>query len=162
MNLTRHHGGFIIVLTFAAALLLTIMPLPDSLRSLRPDWVALALIFWCLALPYRVSVFSGFFAGLLLDVLTGTLLGQHALALSVIAYMCVRLHLRIRVYPMWQQALTVLILLILHQLLTLWVDSLIGRPARPLGYWLPSLIGAALWPFIYHFLTSLRINFSVQ
>jgi rod shape-determining protein MreD len=80
MNLTRHHGGFIILLSFAVAMLLTIIPIPDALRVLRPDWVALTLIFWCLALPYRIGVVSGFFAGLFLDVLTGTLLGQHALA----------------------------------------------------------------------------------
>jgi rod shape-determining protein MreD len=63
---------------------------------------------------------------------------------------------------MWQQALTVLILLILHQLLTLWIDSTIGRPTRPLSYWLPSLIGAALWPLVYRLMTALRVNFSVQ
>ncbi len=162
MNLTRHHGGFIIVLTFAMAMLLTIVPLSDQLRILRPDWVALVLIFWCLALPYRVSVGSGFVVGLLLDVLTGTLLGQHALALSLIAYVCVRLHQRIRIYPIWQQALTVLVLLILHQLLTLWIDSTIGRPPRQLSYWLPSLIGAALWPLVNRFMNSVRVNFSVQ
>lgn len=162
MNLTRHHGGTVIVLSFAAAMLLTIIPLSEGLRTLRPDWVALTLIFWCLALPYRVSVGSGFVAGLLLDVLTGALLGQHALALSLVAYVCVRLHQRIRIYPMWQQSLTVLVLLILHQLLTLWIDSIIGRPGRPFTYWLPSLIGAALWPLVFRVMTALRVNFSVQ
>jgi rod shape-determining protein MreD len=162
MNLTRHHGGTVIVLSFAAAMLLTIIPLPEGLRTLRPDWVGLTLIFWCLALPYRVSVGSGFLAGLLLDVLTGALLGQHAMALSLVAYVCVRLHQRIRIYPMWQQSLTVLVLLILHQLLTLWIDSIIGRPGRPLTYWTPSLIGATLWPLVFRVMTALRINFSVQ
>lgn len=162
MNLTRHHGGIIILMTFTVAMLLTIVPLPEGLRTLRPDWVGLTLIFWCLVLPYRVSVGSGFIAGLLLDVLTGTLLGQHALALSIMAYVCVRMHQRIRAYPIWQQALTVLVLLILHQLLTLWVDSTIGRPGRSPGYWLPSVFGMLLWPFAYRLLTALRINFSVQ
>ena len=162
MILARHHGGFFIILSFAVALLLTIVPLPDGLRTLRPDWLGMTLIFWCLVLPYRVSVGSGFIAGLLLDVLSGTLLGEHALSLSLIAYLCVRLHQRIRVYPMWQQALTVMVFLILHQLLTLWIDSVIGRPTPTLSYWLPSLLGAALWPFVFHLLTSLRINFSVQ
>jgi rod shape-determining protein MreD len=162
MMLTRQHGGIFILLSFAVALVLTIVPLPAELRTLRPDWVGLTLIFWCLALPYRVSVGSGFMAGLLLDSLSGTLLGEHALALSLIAYLCVRLHQRIRVYPIWQQALTVMTFLLLHQLLTLWIDSIIGRPMPPLEYWLPSLIGAVLWPFIFHLLTLLRVNFSVQ
>ena len=162
MTLTRHHGGIIIVLSFAVALLLTIIPMPDGLRAWRPDWVGLTLIFWCLALPYRVSVGSGFIVGLFVDTVTGTLLGQHALALSLIAYVCVRLHQRIRLYPVWQQTLTVLVLLILHQMITLWVDRTIGRPALPLSYWAPSLAGMLLWPLIHQLLTTLRVNFSVQ
>ena len=95
-------------------------------------------------------------------MLTGTLLGQHALALSLIAYVCVRLHQRIRVYPLWQQALTVMVLLILHQLLSLWIDSTIGRPTRPLSYWLPSITGMLIWPFVDRLLTATRLNFSVR
>ena len=162
MNLTRHHGGIVILLTFAAAMLLTIAPLPETLRILRPDWVALTLVFWCLALPYRVSVGSGFIAGIFMDVLTGTLLGQNALALSIIAYVCVRLHQRIRAYPIWQQALTVLVFLVLHQLLTLWIDRTIGRPGHSFTYWLPSVLGMLLWPLLYRILTAIRLNFSVQ
>ncbi len=162
MNLTRQNGGIIILLSFAAAMILAIVPMSDNLRLLRPDWVTLTLIFWCLVLPYRVSVGSGFMTGLLLDALTGTLLGEHALSLSLIAYLSVRLHQRIRAYPMWQQSLTVLVLLILHQLLSLWINSTIGRPAPDISYWLPSLVGAILWPLIFQILTAFRINFSVQ
>lgn len=162
MNLTRHHGGIVILFSFAVAMLLTIVPLPDNLRMLRPDWVALTLIFWSLHLPDRVSVGSGFVAGLFLDVLTGTLLGQHALALSLVAFLSVRLHQRIRVYPTWQQALTVLLLLVLQQLITLWIDSTIGRPPRALSYWLPSLIGMLIWPLFQRILVAVRLNFSVQ
>ncbi|MGD2074376.1 MAG: rod shape-determining protein MreD [Gammaproteobacteria bacterium] len=162
MNLTRHQGGIIIVLSFAVAMMLTIMPLPEVLRPWRPDWVGLTLIFWCLALPYRVSVGTGFVVGLLLDTLTGTLLGQHALALSLVAFVCVRLHQRIRLYPRWQQALTVLVLLMLHQLISLWVDRTIGRPGLPLSYWLPSFVGMLLWPLVHEILSALRANFSVQ
>lgn len=162
MNLSRSRGGFIILVTFALAMVLTIVPLPESLIQLRPDWVGLTLIFWCLALPYRISVGSGFIVGLLLDVLTGTLLGQHALALSLIAYVCVRLHARIRAYPAWQQMLTVLVLLVLHQLVVLWVDRTIGRPGHPFSYWLPSVISMFLWPLVYRWLNSVRLAFSVQ
>lgn len=162
MNLTRHHGGFMIALSFATALLLTIVPLPESLRLLRPDWVALTLIFWSLTLPDRVSVTTGFFVGLLLDVLSGTLLGQHALSLSMIAYICARLHQRIRLYPLWQQTLTVLVMLVIHQLVSLWVNNIIDQPSPPPSYWLPSLVGMLLWPFLQRILTAVRINFSVH
>jgi rod shape-determining protein MreD len=109
-----------------------------------------------------VSVGTGFVVGLLLDTLTGTLLGQHALALSLVAFVCVRLHQRIRLYPRWQQALTVLVLLMLHQLISLWVDRTIGRPGLPLSYWLPSFVGMLLWPLVHEILSALRANFSVQ
>ncbi len=159
---TRHHGGFIIFLSFALAMLLTILPLPDWLAKLRPDWIGLTLIFWVLMLPDRIGITTGFVSGLFLDVLSGALLGQHALSFSIIAYVCARLHQRIRVYPLWQQALTVLVLLLLHQLITLWVDSTIGRPARTIGYWAPAFIGMLLWPFVLRFLNAARINYSVQ
>lgn len=162
MILRRHHGGFIIILSFAAAMLLTIVPLGDALRPLRPDWVGLTLIYWSLALPERISVGSGWLAGLFVDVLTGTLLGQHALGLSVVAFLCVRLHQRIRLYPVWQQSLTVLMLLALHQLISLWIDSTIGRPAPGWGYWSASLVGALLWPLLYQFLRGVRRHFSVN
>ncbi len=162
MMLTRHHGGFIILLSFATALLLDIMPLSDGLRPYRPDWVALVLIFWCLALPDRVGVISGWLVGLLLDVLTGTLLGQHALSLCVVAYLCGRLHQQIRVFPLWQQALSVLIFLVIDQLLVLWINSITGRPGPGLSYWLPSLVGALLWPLLYSLLDGLRRGFAVR
>ena len=76
----KHHGGGVILLTFVIALLLTVIPLPDWARYLRPDWVGLVLIYWCMALPERVGVTTGWFMGLLVDLLTGTVLGQHALS----------------------------------------------------------------------------------
>ena len=75
---SRQHGGGVIAFTFIIALLLTVIPLPEGLRFLRPDWVGLVLIYWCMALPHRVGVASGWFMGLMVDLLTGTLLGQHA------------------------------------------------------------------------------------
>ena len=162
MTLARHENGVVILIVFLIALGLTVMPLPDWAREFRPQWVALTLIYWCMALPQRVGVGTAWILGIFEDVLAGTLLGQHALGLSLIAFLTLRLHQRIRVYPMWQQALTVLVLLILHQLMTLWVDSTIGRPTQPLSYWIPSLIGMLLWPLVFRLLTVVRLNFSVQ
>jgi rod shape-determining protein MreD len=161
--LARHHGGSgVIIVTFLIALLLTIMPMPDWMRYIRPDWVGLVLIYWCLALPERVGVVTGWFTGLLVDLLTGTVLGQHAMALTVVAYLTLKFHQRVRLFPVWQQALTVLVLLVLHQLLALWVSRFIGRPAPPWYYWAPSVTGMLLWPVIYVFLRSLRRGFRVS
>ena len=73
------NGRLIIVVTLCIAMLLMILPMPEWARPFRPQWVTLTLIYWAIALPHRVGVGSGFLAGIALDVLTGTLLGQHAL-----------------------------------------------------------------------------------
>jgi rod shape-determining protein MreD len=162
MTLVRHHGGAVIVFTFVVALLLTIVPLPEWARYARPDWVGLVLIYWCLALPDRVGVITGWFAGLLVDLVTGTILGQHALSLTIVAYLAQRLHLRIRLFPILQQAFTVMVLLILHQLLALWISRIIGRPGAPWYFWAPSLLGMVLWPMVFVLLRNMRHRFRVR
>ncbi len=161
MTLVRHHGGWAITLSFIIALGLTILPLPEWARPLRPDWVALVLLYWSMALPQRVGVGIGWSVGLLVDVLTGTLLGQHALGLAVVAYLSLKLHQRIRVYPLWQQSLTVLFLLLLNQLLVMWVNGITGRPPRSWIYWAPSLVGMLLWPWLFVVLRDVRRRFRV-
>jgi rod shape-determining protein MreD len=158
----RHHGGSVIVFTFIIALLLTVIPLPDWARYMRPDWVGLVLIYWCMALPERVGVATGWFTGLMVDLLTGTLLGQHALSLTVVAFITLKFHLRLRLVPVWQQSLTVLVLLVLHQLLALWISRIIGRPGAPWFFWMPSLLGMIIWPLVYTSLRSLRRGFRVN
>ena len=160
-SLTRHHGGAVIALTFVAAMILTIMPLPEDLRVFRPDWTLLVLVYWALALPLRIGVGIGWLVGIFQDVLTGSLLGQHALSYSIVAYLTLKLHQRIRLYPLWQQALSVLVLLTLGQLLILWVNGMIGRPITSWLYWSPSVFGAAVWPVVYVILRSLRRQFRV-
>lgn len=158
----RHRGGFFILVSFAVALVLTVMPVPESWRLLRPDWVAMVLIYWCLALPERVGVGSGWTAGLLLDTLTGTLLGQNAAGLAVVGYLTLRTHQRVRLNPVWQQALTVLIFLIVHQLISFWVNSSIGLPHPGWQYWFTPFVGALLWPPTHAVLRSLQIGFGVR
>lgn len=150
------------MLTFLIALLLTIMPLPDWMRYYRPDWVGLVLIYWCLALPERVGVSTGWITGLLVDLLTGTLLGQHAMALTIVAYLTLKFHQRVRLFPVWQQAMTILVLLVLHQLLVLWVSRFIGRTGPPWYYWAPAVTGMFAWPFIYVALRAIRRSFKVK
>ena len=159
---SRHHGGGVIIFTFIVALLLTVIPLPDSVRYLRPDWVGLVLIYWCMALPDRVGVTTGWFAGLMVDMLTGTLLGQHALSLTIIAWLTQKFHQRLRLVPVWQQSLTILVLLVLHQLLALWISRIIGRPGAPWFFWMPSVLGMIIWPLMHTTLRGLRRGFRVN
>ncbi len=162
MTLIRHHGGWVIVGTFILALMLTMLPLPEWAELFRPEWVAMVLIYWCMALPERIGVGIGWTLGLLLDVVKGTLLGQNALALALVAYLTLRLHQRVRVFPLWQQALFVLILVALDQMLVLWVKGVIGQPPGSWLYWLPSFTSTLLWPWVFLILRDLRRQFQVR
>ncbi len=131
------------VMLLAAAL--TAAPLPAWLEAWRPPWVALALIYWCLMWPRYFGVGSAWLLGLLLDVLQGTLLGQHALALSIVAYLVLRFHLQMRIFPLWQLTMTVFALLAVNAFIVLWVDGMAGQGRLSLARWAPVVTGVILW-----------------
>jgi len=162
VNTEKQQGGWLILLTFLAAMMLTIMPLPDFLQHLRPEWAALVLAYWCMALPHRIGVGTGWIAGLLLDVMTGSLMGQHALSMTIVAYLVINLHQRIRLFPLWQQAIVIWMLLNLYQLLLLWFDGITGQPSKGLTFWLPPISGMILWPGIFLLLRRLRRTHKVN
>ncbi len=161
-NIARHHGGLTLLLTFVAALMLQMLPLPDWAQTLRPDWVALVLIYWCIALPERIGVGYGWLAGLMLDVAQGSLLGQNALALAVMAYLAIRLHQRIRLFPLWQQAVSALLLVSLHLMLVLWIKGATEQSSETWAYWLSSLTSMLVWPPMFLILRGLRRAYRVR
>lgn len=161
MTPTRHSGGWVILLSFLAAFLLTGIPAPEWVDRFRPNWLCLVLIYWCMALPQRVGVGVGWLLGLVLDAARGTLLGQHALALALVAFLTVKNHRRIRVYPLWQQSLSVLLFLLINQALVSWVDGIVGYPHRDFWYLTPAVGGMLLWPWVFILLRDLRRRFQV-
>lgn len=161
MNAPHNRGGLVILFTFALAFFLTVLPMPEWAREFRPTWCALVLIYWCLALPTRVGVGIAWLIGILLDISTGTLLGQHALGLAIIAFITIKLYQRARVAPLWQQSLSIFLLLLLENLITLLVQGTIGRPAMPQLFWVPPLVGMLLWPGIFVILRDLRRRFRI-
>ena len=162
MSVVQHHGGATILMTFVVALLLQIVALPEWAQLVRPDWVTLVLIYWCIALPERVGVVIAWLAGLMLDVAHGALLGQNALTLAIVAFLAIRLHQRIRLYPMWQQAVSVLLLVTLHLMLVLWIKGAIGQSAETWAYWLPAITSMLVWPPAFIVLRGLRRGYRVR
>jgi len=145
-----------VMLTFIIGLILTIMPLPDSVQAFRPDWLAMLVIFWAMRLPRTWSVGTAWIVGIILDVSHGTLLGQHALALCFVAFITVRLHLLMRVFPMPQLTTTVLPILATYQFLLFWINGVAGVDAPSITYWGPVISGTVLWPFVMTFLSGIR------
>lgn len=161
MKVTYPHGGIIIVLSFLAAYLLTMLPLPDWLGAVRPYWVAMVLIYWCMALPHRVSVGMGWIAGLLLDITYNSLLGQHALGLALLAFFTVSLHQQVRIFPLWQQSLTVPVFCLVYAAVVLWIKGITGIAPSLGWYLLPALTTALLWPVVFTLLRYIRRYFRV-
>lgn len=152
-------GRWLIVLTFVLALVLSIWPLPEWAMSGRPAWVAVMVVFWVMMVPHRVGIATAFVCGLLLDVLTGSVIGEHALALTVVAFLTYRLHVRLRTFAIAQQCVAVLILIGLYQLMCRLVQGAMETVPITLVYWLPSLTSALLWPWLVWFLNGIRLRF---
>ena len=145
-----------VVVTLLVGLMLSIMPLPESIAAFRPDWMALLTIFWAMQLPRTWSVGTAWMIGVILDVAYGTLLGQHALALCVVVFLTVRFHLLMRVFPLSQLTANVFALLALYQFLLFWINGVAGVSAPAASYWGPVLSGTFTWPFVYLFLSGIR------
>lgn len=161
MNLALRTGT-VFVVSIVVALILAILPVPAWADDLRPQWVTLTLIYWCLVWPARIGVLTGFTVGLAHDVVSGALLGEHALSLSAVAYLTGELHRRISAFPIWQQAFAVWLLLLLERLLSLWALGAAGQPTPALDYWLPTFVGLLLWLGVSPLLGRLRLSVRID
>jgi len=150
------------LITIIGAFMLAIMPLPDWAVEFRPDWVTLVLIYWAMAVPTKIGVTMAWFTGLLLDVSYGTLMGQHAVGMVIVIYVIHIQHQRLRVASLLQQAIVIFFLLLLKQLLSLWVDGMLGRAPDSWLYFMPTITSTLLWPWTYLILRDLRRKFSVE
>ena len=155
-------GMWVIVASLLLALLLSIVPMPLWAQWGRPEWVAMVLIYWVIALPERVGIVVAWGTGFLLDIVEGAPLGQHAFALSVVAYLSLILYQRLRMFAPWQQAGVVFVLIGLNQMLCHWVQTLSGAASPNLLFLLPALVSALLWPWIVVILRFCRRQFYVQ
>ncbi len=162
MNSRREARRWPILTSMLIALMLTILPLRPDFAAWNPDWVAMALIFWALAMPTRVGVGTAWVAGLLLDVLKGAVLGQHALALTLMCYPLMRFHLRIRVFPLPQQCFTVAWLLLFYNFTLFWIDGILGKPVGQPERWYPVLSSTLIWPLVFDVLKRLRRKAAVD
>ena len=145
-----------IVISLVVALFLTLLPLPSFLEAARPYWVALVLIYWCLETQDMLTLGIAFVIGLLMDLLTGSLLGLHGLSLVILVYLVTRFRARLRFFPPWQQAFSVLALLVNDRIILLWIISLTGDPLPGLSFWLPPIIGTLIWPWLFLLLDRYR------
>ncbi len=141
------HLGF--VLSLLLALLLQLIALPDWLAGLRPHWLPMVLSYWALCEARVPSLLGAFAAGLAADVVFGTVLGQHALALVVVTYLISRLRGVFVLFEVWQAMLVLLPVWGLYTFLLFWIDGLTDRQASQNLRWMPIIPTTLLWPMVY-------------
>lgn len=147
---------FIFILCILGAMCLMILPLPKWANWFRPQWVFLILIYWIAFVPSSIGLGTVWILGLLIDLLTGTVLGQHAFTFVVTLYILMRVHPQFHVFPIWQQTLIVALLSLLNLALQYWIISLIGLHPGTWAYWYPAISNTIIWPWLAQFLQSSR------
>ena len=149
-------SNLIIAITFVIGFVLSALPLPDTIIDWRPCWLAMLLIYWCMALPERVGILSAWLLGLLFDVQQSFILGQHALGFIFLAYVIIKNHKRMRVYPLLQQSLVVCLYLLIFQAIMLLVMLLSGTITYTWLYWVPAFTSMLIWPWLFIFMRDFR------
>lgn len=136
------------LLSSVVALILSALPLPAPVEAFRPPFLVLVVLYWSIATPRAGGLALGFFGGLALDIFQGSVLGQHALALSLVTYIAVREHQKIRSKPFFQQSLMVLAALFIFEGVLFSIDGWSGHPVTSGWRWFHILSGALIWPLL--------------
>ncbi|GAB2798893.1 rod shape-determining protein MreD [Dyella kyungheensis] len=148
--------------TLVFAVLSMLIPLPAPLQPFKPYWPALFLLYWALESGERVTLGLAFVIGLSADLLDGVLLGEQAMRLCALVFIVLRFRSRLRFFPMWQQTLAVLALLLNDRVLLLIVRTFAGDALPPATWWISPFVGAALWPFLFLLMDDLRMRLRIQ
>jgi len=105
---------------------------------------------------------SAWIIGILIDVIEGSLLGLNALALTIVAYLCLLVYQRIRMFSLLQQMLFIFAVVAINQLISHWIKGILVVSSQSLLFLMPALVSAVLWPWIFALLRGVRRSYNVQ
>ena len=153
-------GGWLILLTLAAAMLLAVVHLPETwpewLGWMRPVWVALVLFYWVMELPHRIGLIAAWIVGLFVDVLQADPLGLNGALLAAITYFGWRFYERLRMYALLQQGGVIFLLLIGTEAVRMLALAVIDGRGLSWGALGPPTMSLVAWPFVVLVLEALR------
>ncbi len=142
----RHHMGFF-HLSFLAALLLSLIPWNSYLQAIQPYWLAMIIAFWSLQRSPSIMNWA-FFYGLILDVLSGSLLGKHGMSLVALSYLIGKSSKQLHLSSFWQLMMMVLGLLINDLVIRAAIDWISYRYTPDWTDLLPLVSAALVWPWL--------------
>lgn len=144
----RHTSLVSVYLTLIIALLCQLYPWVGQGIIFRPAFMLVVLLYWLLRAPNLCNVGTAWLAGLLVDLATGSLLGQHALSFTITAYIALTYQRRLVLFNGWQLAGYVLALLIIERIVILLLKVFAGNENPGLQYFWPVVAGLLLWHFM--------------
>lgn len=147
---------FVLVSIFIVAFILEIMPWPIGFQGFRPSWLILVLIYWALALPDKVSVGTAFIAGIVWDLILGSILGIHALVLSISIYFVAKHHLVLRNLSLWLQGLLVMLYIIMIRGFIFIIEHTLHAATFNTQEIAGAFISGILWPWVFLLMRQIR------
>ncbi len=145
---SRHPRWGYILVTVIVAILLSIIPVPENVKNYWPDWISLLVFYWVLVLPVHLGVMFGWGNGLLEDIISFSLLGEHAIGKAMIGTVVAMTHKNILRFNLLEQMFSVLILQSLAIAVVAWANMLAFDTPIHSVLWQPALTTALAWPLV--------------
>lgn len=133
-----------------------------TLGSFSPDWTQLFLIYWVLATPMNIGLFSSWIIGLLVDVIIGSTLGINALMYTIVSFLITKIHHIVRYITVFQQSIVIFFILLIKVTFILWVEAMLSIDNQGYSIYWGCLTSALFWPFVFYFLRNIRRRYNIS
>jgi rod shape-determining protein MreD len=144
----RKPGWIYIGVTLLIAIFLTVIPVSNSVENYWPDWITLVVFYWVLVSPATLGVMFGWMNGLIEDVVTYSLLGQHALGKALIGTVVAAAFQRLRIFSFLEKMAVIFILQSINIAISAWTNNLAFGASIDWILWQPALSTALVWPLV--------------
>lgn len=141
------------IISFLAAIFLTLLPLPLDFVWYRPEFVAMWVLFWLIRSPQSFGLGTAWLVGLFLDALVGTTLAEHAMAMAIIAALTIRLQRQLHMITLWQQSLIIALFIFIYQSIIMLIQGMLGQANTLNWFWLSAMTSGLSWPLMTLFLS---------
>ncbi len=145
----KHYSPFFILMSVVLSLMVSVIPFPQWLQLYIPEWVVLVIIFWIIMAPQKMGITSAWFIGLLVDVLTGSVLGEHAFVFTILAAIVSRYQRRLYFMSAWQQSMGILLFIIIYRILLLIIHGMLHSVELDAWFWMPAVTSMLFWPMLF-------------
>ena len=132
-----------------------------TLGTFSPDWTQLFLIYWILATPMNIGLFSSWTIGLLVDVIMGSTLGINALMYTIVSYLISKIHHIVRYITVFQQSIVIFFILVIKVTFILWIEAMLSINNQGYSIYWGSFTSALFWPFVFYFLRMIRRKYNI-